>query len=231
MIEKILQFSLVDEHDNYVTKSKDIKTGRLANMNWDMLLSMFDHARGQQPVLPPQELQAVFHFLCQSVPSFQPGNRHPAMTDGAIKNLLNSSKVFTIILDGGARNPYKDISQNGLLLYERGVKTDFFTLLLDGECEVFAGKQAFQSKLSRWSFLCPDALEHIAECYIEVNFFMCVFFIFYFLFFIFYFLFYVFGFSVLFFMFVFAIVRFFFVKTCVFLEVFFGILAEMWVLY
>ena len=62
------------------------------------------------------------------------------------------------------RDHYKAIANNGVLLYQRNLKTDYFSLLLDGKCEVIAGKQGFRCKLSRWSYLCPDALEHVWTC-------------------------------------------------------------------
>eukprot|EP01083_Nonionella_stella_P208131 755546_1 len=58
-----------------------------------------------------------------------------------------------------------DIENNGLLLYQRGTKSKYFTLLLDGKCEVYAGRQAFRCELSRWSYLCPEALDHCVESY------------------------------------------------------------------
>merc|ERR1712087_297072 len=63
------------------------------------------------------------------------------------------------------RDPYKDIEDNGLLLYQRDKKTKYFTLLLDGKCEIYAGRQGFRCELTRWSYLCPDALDHIVEGY------------------------------------------------------------------
>ena len=62
------------------------------------------------------------------------------------------------------RDPYKDIENNGLLLYQRDKKTEYFTLILDGKCEIYAGRQGFRSTLSRWSYLCPDALDHVEQC-------------------------------------------------------------------
>ena len=59
------------------------------------------------------------------------------------------------------RDPYKDIEENGLLLYQRDKKTEYFSLILDGKCEIYAGRQGFRSTLSRWTYLCPDALDHV----------------------------------------------------------------------
>jgi len=228
VIERVLRTQLVDEHDVFVDRGHTLKTKRLDRIDWNML-HIFDHRQRVLTTLPPQELQAVYHFLSQTVKPFTPKNR--LVSEASIKNLLATSSVLRVVvsLDGnqgseagrGAskfgrriqehmhpdqqfhhrihphqamgssvqgvgdmglmnvqhvhaaqqaqavtqRDPYKDIEDNGLLLYQRDKKTRYFTLLLDGKCEIYAGRQGFRCELTRWSYLCPDALDHIVEGY------------------------------------------------------------------
>eukprot|EP01084_Bolivina_argentea_P071467 129922_1 len=164
VIEYVLQTQLIDEHDNFVDNAHMLKTNRLNHIDWTML-HIFDHKRqGASTTLPPQELQAVYHFLTQSIKPFMPQNR--LCCEASIKNLLATSSVIRVALDTNTqRDPYKDIENNGLLLYQRGTKSKYFTLLLDGKCEIYAGRQAFRCELSRWTYLCPEALDHCVESY------------------------------------------------------------------
>lgn len=175
VIEYILKLEFVDEHDNFRDNKHLFKTKRLGNIDWD-LLHMFNHQQRGVTKLPPQELQAIFHFLSQAIKVFAPKNGF--CTEAGIKNLLATSSVLKVTLTQDAqfssrmredrtqftqRDPYKDIENNGLLLYQRDQKTEYFTLLLDGKCEIYAGRQGFRSELHRWSYLCPDALDFVVE--------------------------------------------------------------------
>jgi len=186
VIEHVLQTELIDEHDNFVDNKHMFKTNRLNRIDWTML-HLFDHRHRVLTTLPAQELQAVYHFLSQTIRPFTPKNR--LVSDAAIKNLLASSSVVRVVVaqeeqfgnskfgrriqenqySGNGqftqRDPYKDIEDNGLLLYQRDQRTKYFTLLLDGKCEIYAGRQGFRCELTRWSFLCPDSLDHTVECY------------------------------------------------------------------
>jgi len=174
VIEHALQTELVDEHDVFVDHKHTQKTNRLSRIDWSVL-QLFDHRQKMMTSLPPQELQAVYHFLGQSIKVFMP--KYRKCSESSIKNLLSSSNVVKVDIQdinqstslsrGSKRNqrdPYKDIENNGLLLYQRDKKTEYFTLILDGKCEIYAGRQGFRSTLSRWSYLCPDALDHVEQC-------------------------------------------------------------------
>mmetsp|Transcript_46436 Transcript_46436/g.41483 ORF Transcript_46436/g.41483 Transcript_46436/m.41483 type:complete len:731 (+) Transcript_46436:98-2290(+) len=184
VIEHVLQTQLIDEHDNFVDNKHMLRTNRLNRIDWNML-HIFDHRQRVLTTLPPQELQAVYHFLSQTIKPFTPKNR--LVSEASIKNLLATSQVLRVVVSqdeqivnskfgrriqeqpetGGQltqRDPYKDIEDNGLLLYQRDKKTEYFTLILDGKCEIYAGRQGFRSTLSRWSYLCPDALDHVEQC-------------------------------------------------------------------
>jgi len=175
VIEHALQTELVDEHDVFININSHQQTNRLERIDWSVL-KLFDHRHKPYSSLPPQELQAVFHFLSQSCKPFLP--KHRKCTESSIKNLLNISSVIKVECHSVCpstkrhsqsghklmRDPYKSIENNGLLLAERDKKTDYFTLILDGKCEVYAGRQGFRSNISRWTFLCPEALEHVEEC-------------------------------------------------------------------
>jgi hypothetical protein len=51
-----------------------------------------------------------------------------------------------------------DIGDGGLMLYQRNIPSDFFTLILDGKANVEAGREKFLSEVSRWTCLCEDVL-------------------------------------------------------------------------
>jgi len=172
VIEHALQTELVDEHDVFMDSAHGKLTSRMKRVDWSML-QLFDHRQKVLTSLPPQELQAVYHFLGQSVKAFMP--KHRKCTESSIKNLLVSSSVIKI--DdlgkgdvpqkkdiGRLRDPYKEVEDHGLLLYQRDKKTEYFSLILDGKCEIYAGKQGFRSVLSRWTYLCPDALFQVQQC-------------------------------------------------------------------
>eukprot|EP00484_Ammonia_sp_Unknown_P000901 CAMPEP_0197020336 /NCGR_PEP_ID=MMETSP1384-20130603/1093_1 /TAXON_ID=29189 /ORGANISM="Ammonia sp." /LENGTH=650 /DNA_ID=CAMNT_0042447943 /DNA_START=30 /DNA_END=1982 /DNA_ORIENTATION=+ len=173
VIEHALQTEIVDEHDAFVDHKHLQQTNRMAQIDWS-ILNLFDHRHKMLTSLPPQELQAVYHFLGQSVRVFMPKLRN--CSESSIKNLLLSSAVVKVdtfeprassdseTVKRNQRDPYKDIETNGLLLYERDKKTEYFTLILDGKCEIYAGRQGFRSTLSRWTYLCPDALEAVEQC-------------------------------------------------------------------
>lgn len=131
VIEHALQTQLVDEHDVFVDSKHAKLTNRLNRIDWSML-QMFDHRQKIMTSLPPQELQAVYHFFTQSVKVFMP--KHRKCSESSIKNLLVSSSVLRIVVEdvadkevvGHRRDPYKQVEDNGMLLYQRGISTVYF---------------------------------------------------------------------------------------------------------
>eukprot|EP00808_Paulinella_micropora_P026475 g61522.t1 len=61
-----------------------------------------------------------------------------------------------------ASSIHTDVNEGGHLLYQRGVATDYFSLILDGQLEVSAGKHGFLSQAFRWCHFCADLL-HFSE--------------------------------------------------------------------
>eukprot|EP00483_Globobulimina_turgida_P011847 UN11869 len=90
VIEHALQTELVDEHDVFINMRSQLKTNRLSRIDWS-ILQMFDHRQKILTNLPPQELQAVYHFFSHSIRSFMP--QHSKCSESSIKNLLISSSV------------------------------------------------------------------------------------------------------------------------------------------
>ncbi len=140
VIEHVLQTQLIDEHDNFVDNKHMLRTKRLNRIDWNML-HIFDHRQRVLTTLPPQELQAVYHFLSQTIKPFTPKNR--LVSEASIKNLLATSSVMRVVVnqddqvknnkvgrsimaaidaqqgDGNSltqRDPYKDIEDNGLII-------------------------------------------------------------------------------------------------------------------
>ena len=69
VFEHALQTELVDEHDVFMDSKHGKLTSRMKRVDWSML-QLFDHRQKVLTSLPPQELQAVYHFLGQSVKAF-----------------------------------------------------------------------------------------------------------------------------------------------------------------
>lgn len=166
LLEIILQRNIVDETDVYIdVHSKDRKRAR---PEFDLSkLSIFDYRPNAKMSMSPQEVNAVFNHLRAQCSIFKRGTGS-RMPDRALKNLLSSGEVIKIQCEDikderQQRDPYKLIDDDGLLLYQRGIKTRHFCLILDGKVEVHAGKQGFRCELARWTILCPEVLERVIE--------------------------------------------------------------------
>eukprot|EP00492_Amphilonche_elongata_P002949 TRINITY_DN3235_c0_g1_i1.p1 TRINITY_DN3235_c0_g1~~TRINITY_DN3235_c0_g1_i1.p1 ORF type:complete len:109 (-),score=6.92 TRINITY_DN3235_c0_g1_i1:144-470(-) len=76
---------------------------------------------------------------------------------GGFKNLLRRAQVLDVKIDG--KNQLDLVEDGGLILYRSGVATDYFTLVLEGKVEIFAGRQKFRSEQARWSIFCDGVLD------------------------------------------------------------------------
>ncbi len=119
VIEHVLQTQLIDEHDNFVDNKRMLRTNRLNRIDWNML-HIFDHRQRVLTTLPPQELQAVYHFLSQTIKPFTPKNR--LVSEASIKNLLATSSVMRVVVNQDDQvknninqivNACKDLNMNG----------------------------------------------------------------------------------------------------------------------
>jgi len=169
IIENILKMEIEDEFDvENVIENKPSK---------DEILHLFDYRRTRgMEGMPPQEKTVVYRHLCREVNVFKPEAR--AVDDVDLQNLLASGKVWRVIVGGTPGNttpcylnnvnrPNMMIEQDGLLLYEQGVESEFFTFILDGKAEIFSGRQRFRSEVSRFSILCPELLDRTQQDYLK----------------------------------------------------------------
>jgi len=168
IIENILKMEIEDEFDvENVIENKPSK---------DEILHLFDYRRTRgMEGMPPQEKTVVYRHLCREVNVFMPETR--CVDDIDLQNLLASGKVWKVIVGGtsgtttpcywNVNRPNTMIEEGGLLLYEQGVESEFFTFILDGKAEIFSGRQKFRSEVSRYSILCPELLNSTQEDYLK----------------------------------------------------------------
>jgi len=159
IIENILNMDIEDEFDQSNRKSRD-DGGRK-----DELTQLFDYRRTRgMEGMPPQEKIVVYRHFCTEVKVFRPEFRKSDVI--GLQNLLASGSVYKVVRndwndyneleDNGKKNTM--IEENGYLLYNRGVATEYFTFILDGKAEAFTGRQKFRSEISRFTILCPELL-------------------------------------------------------------------------
>jgi metal transporter CNNM len=159
IIENILRMEIEDEFDY----NAGAITEKSRN---DEILKLFDYrrTRGMDGGMPPQEKLVVYRHLCREVEVFT--QQHRTVEDVDLQNLLSSGRVHKVIQDRWLRERTSDaeakanlmIEEGGHLLYNKGVQTEFFTMILDGKAEVFSGRQKFRTEVSRFTILCPELL-------------------------------------------------------------------------
>ena len=108
-------------------------------------------------------MQAIIHYIRYSCPFLK------ILSEKSLKNLINNSTIISIIYDSMQtnRSPYSDISNNGLMVYKNGEKTDYMTIVLDGTLQIHSGIQDFPSEVSRWYILCSNVLENACNAFIN----------------------------------------------------------------
>eukprot|EP00494_Astrolonche_serrata_P004980 UN04995 len=156
IIEVILQENIVDETDVFVSMRSKAKINR--SFDFDKL-ALFDTRKRAKGVMFSAEANAVYHHLVKSVKVLTPGGR--LVRELGFKNLLSSIIVLDVKVDG--RKALKPVDDGGLLLYEHGKATEYFSLILEGRVEVLAGRDGFRSELARWSMFGAGVLENCSN--------------------------------------------------------------------
>lgn len=126
-------------------------------------LAMWDTRRRlASNVLTPQEALAVYFHL-NSVLSDEfakfgaSGAMHSKPSEAVFKKIIQEAPVYTV--ERLTKDtPDLDVDQGGRYLYVRGRPADYFCLVLDGEVDICAGEDNFESKSTRWNVLCPNVL-------------------------------------------------------------------------
>jgi len=160
IIEVILQENIIDETDVFVSTRSQAKINRKFDFN---KLALFDYRKGMKGAMLHTEATAVYHHLIKSIPLLSPRNRK--VSEAGLKNLLRSTAIIEIEIDG--RDRREDIDNGGLRLYKMGQQTEYFTLLLEGKVDVYAGKQKFRSEHARWSMFCPGVLKSVQNSFVD----------------------------------------------------------------
>lgn len=173
IIENILRLEIEDEFDVVHTSKDPANTNREARK--EDILQLFDYRRTRgMDGMPPQEKIVVFRHLCREVKVFMPEYRR--CDDQDLTNLLASGTVYKVlVVDDWPADPNQEpeakanvfVEDGGFLLYKSGVKSEYFTFILDGKAEVFSGRQKFRSEVSRFTILAPHVLENTQRDYEE----------------------------------------------------------------
>lgn len=133
VLEEILQDDILDEDD--VVGVPLTKRGSFR----DVLLK-------SAAQINPHQLKAIYAFLSSSVPEFSAN----ILSEDSFKYLISKAEV--LLLDKANKaEPH---------IYERGVKTSYFTLILQGKIEILSGQEGFRSECGPFSFLGITALKN-----------------------------------------------------------------------
>merc|ERR1712188_77660 len=102
-------------------------------------------------MLSPSEISAVTaHLKTNHTDCFK------LLTDSQLTRLVSSTPVTT--LSKATQDLGKSLPNE--LLYEKGVLSDTFTLILSGKVTILVGSENFRSDLSSWSILGSGALQN-----------------------------------------------------------------------
>merc|ERR1719499_1267755 len=161
IIEVILQENIVDEFDNYISMRSQAKTSRKFD---ERKLDFFNYRQRVRGVMSSIEASAVYHHLVKTLKVFT-GNTRSAVPERGFKNLLRSSQVLDVKVSD--RSEIDFVDDGGLVLYRNGHKTEYFTLILEGKVEIYAGRQKFRSEQARWSLFCDGILDSEHDSFVR----------------------------------------------------------------
>lgn len=149
IVERILGDSIVDETDTFVDNMQTRKVDRGdSRFEWARLRLLDSKIVDEK--LSTSEISAVVaHLRTNFADSFT------LLTDSQLTRLISSTPVVTF------SKATQDVGQAlpNELLYEKGVPSDFFTLILSGKVTIFVGEEGFRSDLSAWSVLGKTSLD------------------------------------------------------------------------
>jgi len=164
VLEEVIKAEIVDEHDTFVANNMGAK---VQNTRGDVskFLELFSHKMRENSKLTTQEIQAVCAYVTSAVPEFKPLKGFEAV----VKGLIRSANVVEI--DGSKQRLSRSgveeeegptevgqVVDHSIMLYKRGVASEVFTLVLQGEIMVEAGEEAFDSVRGPWQYLGSSAL-------------------------------------------------------------------------
>jgi metal transporter CNNM len=148
IIEKIIGDTIVDETDEYVDSTQEVKVERGEGFEWARLRLL--DTKIVDDLLSPSEVKAVTaHFRVNFSKTVE------LLTDTQLSRLVATTPVAT--LETAKQQLGQDLPKD--LLYKKGTPSDVFTLILGGKVTVLVGNEDFRSDVSSWSVLGKSALE------------------------------------------------------------------------
>ncbi|GMH90691.1 hypothetical protein TrVE_jg5975 [Triparma verrucosa] len=157
IIEEILGAEIVDETDVFVDVDNHIKVDR-RTFDWSRL-RMLD-ARAVDKTLSADEVKAASaHLLTNHSDVFS------KLSESQLHTLVASTPVVELDVDE-MKKEYEGTMQKvdswevvpDAVLYERGKKSSYSTLILSGKVIILAGKDKFRADAGAWKVLGADAL-------------------------------------------------------------------------
>ena len=149
IIEIILGDEIVDETDAWVVvdHTKEVRKDILPDWSKLRLLD----AKIVDETLSEDEVRAVAAHLRQNYSSTVED-----ISDQQLKRMIGATSVTE--LDEVQKEAGDDLPAPSKLLYEKGMKSNVCTLVLQGKITVLAGEDNFRSDISSWSVLATGAL-------------------------------------------------------------------------
>eukprot|EP01026_Neomeris_dumetosa_P005709 TRINITY_DN11688_c0_g2_i1.p2 TRINITY_DN11688_c0_g2~~TRINITY_DN11688_c0_g2_i1.p2 ORF type:complete len:448 (+),score=35.26 TRINITY_DN11688_c0_g2_i1:2-1345(+) len=178
VLEEVIQQEIIDESDVFISNESQnrVKHGR-ERPDISAFMTLFDHRIRDSTCLSCQEVQAICAFLIANVKEFKPFSDSEDVLKGLVKQgevieivddyefetqsdldklLSNSPTVIEKKQSESESSNHKD--EHNISLYQKGVQSDYFSLILQGKVLVYAGHEEFVSELGPWNFLGAMAL-------------------------------------------------------------------------
>lgn len=155
VIEELIHSEIFDEFDNVMTGPSNASH-----------LNQSTHAGPKRTIglssrcarrfhLNANQLKACALFLNESMPEFNTQmDSNPRMISALSKHSLS----YKVRAPRDSRGLHHD-DRGNVWLYKAGVPSHFFTLVISGRVEVFAGKEEIPLELHSWSLLGAEALQ------------------------------------------------------------------------
>ncbi|GMH40825.1 hypothetical protein BSKO_08729 [Bryopsis sp. KO-2023] len=161
VIEEVMKTEIIDETDNYVNNDHRQRTKR-DHKNRPAVtefLKLFGHKLRHHGKLSSEEILATVTFLKAAMDEFKIFN------DNLIRGVVRKAEVVEVdevgvSLDLGTLPSIEGATwvDGCLVLYKKGQRSEFFTLILQGHTIVKAGNDEFMSEQGPWSCIAAKAL-------------------------------------------------------------------------
>lgn len=147
IIEEILGDEIVDETDAFVDGTHSRVVNRAESFKWARLRLL--DSKLVDETLTYDESRAVTAHLMKNYPQVV-----SLLTENQLVRLVSTTPVS--LLPTAEQKVGQDLPSD--LLYQKGVESDFCTLILAGKITVIAGSENFRSDVSSWCLLGSAAL-------------------------------------------------------------------------